>query len=313
MKKRIFVGLCLVLTLLFSACSSNMSTSSAASKSTASKSTSSATASAVSNGNNNLEWTNSGIKDGPADGPGYSVYSNVGYNKASAVVCLSQAKTNLSRKSNKKAINAYAFLGIDVYRNGTQWANCVDAGLLRSGNDGKWHACANRYMVGPDDNKWWESTVNLDETHDYKLVLDSSKKNEQITLQVIDVTDKNKVVDTKSFEFYYAKADGSTTSYYHCISMAFPPDICYDTKGNADCTEFQEVLKYNTNEGLYFKNIALKEATLYNASGSHSWTQECTKDRFMWPTKANTVTYPCVTLQSVKKDYEEVVNINLNH
>ncbi len=313
MKKRISVIYFIVLTLLFSGCSSNISTSSASSKSAAPKSTSSTTASVMTTANNNLTWTNSGIKDGPSDGPGYSVYSNVGYNKASAIVCLSEAKTNLSRKSDKKAINAYAFLGIDVYRDGKQWANCVDAGLLRSGNDGKWHACANRYMVDPDDNKWWESTVNLDETHDYKLVLDSSKKDEQITLQVIDVTDNNKIVDTKSFEFYYSKADGSTTSYYHCISMAFPPDICCDTEGNADSTDYEEVLKYNTNEDLYFKNATLKEAILYNASGSHSWVQSCTKDRFMWPNKPTSITYNCVNLTSVKQDYEEVVDINLNH
>lgn len=312
MKKWISILSCFVSILLISACSNTTASSSVSSKGTVSESASSAAVS-TANGNNNLTWMNSGIKDGPSDGPGYSVYSNVGYNKASAIVCLSQAKTNLSRKSNKKAINAYAFLGIDAYRNGTEWANCVDAGLLRSGNDGKWHACANRYMVSPDDNKWWESTVNLDETHDYKLVLDSSKKNEQITLQVIDVTDKNKVVETKSFEFYYAKADGSTTSYYHCISMAFPPEICYDTKGNSDSTDYEEVLKYNTNEGLYFKNATLKDATLYKASGSHSWVESCTKDRFMWPAKVNTITYPCVTLKSVKKDCEEVVDLNLNH
>lgn len=317
MKRLLALTLCLIFTFLFTACSGQPSVSSTVSKASASKSTASAESkteiAAAKDGANNLTWMNSGIKAGPEDGPGYSVYSNVGYNKASATVCLSQAKTNLSRKSDKKDINAYAFLGIDVYRGGKEWTNCVDAGLLRSGNNGKWHACANRYMVSPDDNKWWESTVNLNEAHDYKLVLDSSKKDEQITLQIFDVTDHNKLVDSKTFEFYYSKKDGSTTSYYHCISMAFPPEICFDTKGNSNCTEYQEVLKYNTNQGLYFKNAALKNATLYDASGSHSWTQECTKDRFMWPTKLNTVNYACTTLQTVKKDYEEIINIDLNH
>lgn len=307
MKKRIPVVFCLIFTLLCTACSGH--TSSSAPKSQTSKSSPS---SAVQEPNSNLNWTNSGIKDGPSDGPGYSVYSNVGYNKASAVICLSQAKTNLSRKSDHKAINAYAFLGVDVYRSGTQWTNCMDAGLTRSGNDGKWHACSNRYMVDPDDNKWWESNVSLKETHDYKLVLDASKKDEEVTLQVIDVTDHNKQVDSKTFQLYYAKANGSTVSFYDCISMAFPPEICKDTKGK-DSQDYQEVLKYNTNQGLYFKNAVLKDATLYNASGSHVWNPPCTKDRFLWPTKTNSISYPCITLSSVKKDFEEVVNIDLNH
>lgn len=309
MKKRTASVLCLVFALFFSACSGQTVSSQAASSAPAPKSSSAA----VPDGPvGNLTWTNSGIKDGPADGPGYSVYSNVGYNKASAVVCLSTAKTNLSRKSDGKAINAYAFLGVDVYRGGAQWTNCMDAGLLRSGNDGKWHACSNRYMVDPDDSKWWESTVSLDETHDYRLVLDSSKKDEEVTLQVIDVTDKDKTVDSKTFQLYYTKADGSTTSYYDCISMAFPPDICRDTKGAAS-DNYEEVLKYNTNQGLYFKNAVLKNATLYSSSGSRPWNAECTKDRFLWPTKETSVDYPCITLQSVKKDYEETVNIDLNH
>jgi hypothetical protein len=309
LKKHTAAALCMTLALFFSACSTQTNTTQAASETPASAAASSAIPAGPAT---NLTWKNSGIKAGPSDGPGYSVYSNVGFNKASAVVCLSQAKTNLSRKSDGKAINAYAFLGIDVYRNGTQWTNCMDAGLLRSGNDGKWHACSNRYMVDPDDNKWWESDVSLDETHDYKLVLDSSQKNEEVTLQVIDVTDGNKTVDSKTFQLYYTKADGSTTSYYSCISMAFPPDICKDTKG-MDSDDYEEVLKYNTNEGLYFRNAILKDATLYNASGSMAWSASCTKDRFLWPTKSNTIEYPCITLTETKQDYEEIVNIDLNH
>ncbi|MVB10037.1 hypothetical protein CAFE_07080 [Caprobacter fermentans] len=310
MKKLGLASICLAFLLFCTACSGKAGVVSPAENGSQPGTSSSSSAAEVPQ--DNLHWTNSGIKDGPEDGPGYSVYSKVGYRKASAVFCLSRAKTNLDRKSDGKFINAYAFLGIDVYRGGTQWTNCVDAGLLRSGNGGKWHACANRYLADPDESKWWESSVNLDETHDYRLVLDSSQKDEQITLRVFDVTAGDKMVDSKTLGLYYSKADGSTTSYYDCVSMAFPPDICMDPAGRAS-TDYAEVLKYNTGEGLYFKNAVLKDAALYDASGSHPWTADRTKDRFLWPTKATGIQYPCITLQSVRKDYEETVNIDLNH
>lgn len=286
MKKSIAVFTCFVFLFLFTACSAK--------------------------GVTNLDWKNSGEKAGPSDGPGYTVYSKTGYNKASEIVHLSKIQSNLSRKDNNKGINAYVFLGIDVYRNGTQWQNCVDAGIVRSGNDGKWHACMNRYMADPDESTWWESTVSLDASHDYKLELDSSKKDEEITLSVIDVTDGNKTVETKTVGFYFTKADGSNTSFYQCVSMAFPPDIRYDTKGNADSSDYEEVLLYNTDQNIYFKNVKVTDLTLYNAAGSYSWTEERTKDRFMWPNQETKIKYPCVSVGSVKKDFEEVVSLNLN-
>jgi uncharacterized lipoprotein NlpE involved in copper resistance len=260
----------------------------------------------------NLTWENSGNKVGDNDGPSYVVYSKKGYNKASVDVAVSKIKTNLVRKSDKKSLNAYAFLGIDVYSKNDQWQNCADAGLVCTGNNGKWHAFANRYMAAPEDNTWWESSINLDAGHDYQIILDSSQNKEQFILTIIDVTDGNKQIESKTFDLYYAKADGSNTAYYQNYAMDFPEDVRKDINQD-DTVDWEKITQYNTNEDLYTKNIRISNAKLSNASGSVLWTEDLTQERFMWPDKNNKITYPCTTVDAEKRDYESIINLNMNH
>ncbi len=261
----------------------------------------------------NLTWINNSTKVGDNDGPAYVVYSNIGYNKASEVVAISKIKTNFIRKSDKKTVNAYLFLGIDVYDSNTnEWKNCADAGLGFIGSTGKFHAFVNRFIVDSDEISWWESPTELDTTHDYQIILDSSKKDGQMILSIVDVTDENKTVDFKEFSLHGLKTDGSNTAYYQDYAIDFPDDVCKDTNNN-ESKDWDQVTLYNTDQGLYMKNIQVTDAFLYNDSGSFLWTEEYTEDRFMWPYKTRTVDYVCTTVNATKKDYETTIDLNMNH
>lgn len=310
-KKRmlIFGTVCM---LLLSACSNTAATGNSSAKSVSSASTSSKSA-PVSHISTNLTWANNGNKVGDNDGPAYVVYSKQGYNKASQVIAVSKMKVNLVRKSDKKTLNGYAFIGMDIYNSkSNQWTNCIDAGLGFIGSTGKCHACINRYTAPPDEPSWWESTVELDTTHDYKLLLDASQKDEQVTLSVFDVTDGNKKVDSKQFSLYYAKADGSNIAVYQDYAMDYPEDVRKDTK-NQESDDWEQITMYNTDQGMYMKNIQATDLRLYNASGSYPWTEDRTADRFMWPDKTSTIKYVTTTVTQTKKDYETTIDLNMNH
>jgi len=261
----------------------------------------------------NLTWTNTSTKVGDNDGPAYVAYSNIGYNKASEVVAVSKIKSNLVRKSDKKTVNAYLFLGIDIYDSDTKkWKNCADAGLGYIGSTGGFHAFVNRFIVDENEISWWESPVELDSTHDFKIILDTSKKDEQLVLTIVDVTDGNKTVDSKEFSLKYTKTDGSNTAYYQDYAIDFPDDVCKDTNNN-DSKDWDQVVLYNTNQDLYMRNIQITDVYLYNASGSYLWTEEYTEDRFLWPYKTRAVDYVCTTVNVTKKDYETTIDLDMNH
>lgn len=260
----------------------------------------------------NLTWINTSTKVGDNDGPAYVVYSNIGYNKAFEVIAISKIQKNFIRRSDKKTVNAYLFLGIDVYDSETkEWKNCADAGLGYIGATGGFHAFVNRFIVEDGDISWWESPVELNPEHDFKIVLDTSKKDGALFLSIIDITDGNKTVDTKEFSMSYVKADGSNTAYYQDYAIDFPDDVCKDTNGN-DSKEWDQVVFYNTDEDLYMKNIQVSDAYLYNPSGSYLWTEEYTEDRFLWPYKTRTVDYICTTVNAVHSDYETVIDLDMN-
>jgi hypothetical protein len=263
----------------------------------------------------NLTWVNEGDLTGDTNGPCYSLYSKIGYGKASAVIKLSDVKVNLVRISDKKAASGFIFLGVNVYDKNKQWKTCVDAGIGKSG-DGKWHAIMNRYQPSPgawyDDASWWESSINLNDTHDYQIEVDTSKKDEQFTLNIYDRTDGNKLVDSKTSEVWFSKKDGSNVAIYQESSIGFGDDICKDTNGN-DTDDYNKVVMYNTNQNLYLKNVNFEDVILYNSKGSLKWEEKYTRTRWMWPAKVDKMSYAVVQVRSEKKDYERIVDINLNN
>lgn len=263
-------------------------------------------------GNNitSLTWTNSGDSMGDWDGPAYVVYSKTGYNKASFDIALSKIKINMVRKSDKKWANTYLFLGANLY-NKNSWVNCVDAGLCFSGGGGGWHLFYNRYTFF-EGQKWWESSVELNPEHDYRLVLDTSQKDEEGTLSIFDLSDGEKLADSVTFELLYSKADGSTTAFYQDYSIDFPDDVKMDTSGNPSYDDWEEITLYNTNENVYVKNIKISNCKLFNSSGENLWKSEFTKDRYMWPNTLTKIKYPCVKISNSKQDYQMTLDIDMN-
>lgn len=260
----------------------------------------------------NLTWVNNSTKVGDNDGPAYVVYSNQGYNKASVDIQISAVEKNFVRRSDKKSVNAYLFLGIDIYDSETgEWQNCADAGLGYIGGAGTFHAFVNRFKVEEGGISWWESPVELDQTHDYKIILDTSVQPDQLLLTIVDLTAGGKTVDSKQFPMKGTKPDGSNTAYYQDYAIDFPDDVCKDTAGR-DSKDWDEVIKYNTDEDLYMKKIHISNATLYHPSGSDCWKNEYTEDRFLFPYKTINVDYVCTTVNTINEDCETVIDLDMN-
>jgi hypothetical protein len=261
----------------------------------------------------NLNWTNP-EREGDADGPAWVVYSNKGYNAAAANLKLSELRANLVRKSDGIAVASYLFLGVNVYDQKGYWINCADAGLCLVGN-GKWHAFINRWEPSEHawyfDSGWWESTINLDKTHNYQLVLQTANEEQKMTLKIIDITANWSIVDTKTVDLKYSQKDGNNTSYYRDLAIDFPPEVCKDKMGKST-DDWDKVVEYNTNENLYVKNIHFYEAYLYNMQGRYQWQDSYTNYRFLWPDNINKVSYACTTVTPINRDYEDRVDLNLN-
>ena len=300
-KKALLILLFMMLSLSFlTECSKDSQT-----KSTNQDKTSEETEDATSL--SNLDWINTKM-NGDADGPAYVLYSKTGYNQATVNIALKDVKSNLVRKSDGKEVASYLFLGVDVYHN-KEWVNCADAGIGKTGY-GEWHAFVNRYLSYTDET-WWESSINLNSKHDYQILLKTSDQDEETTLNIIDITDGNKVVDSKTFDLMYSMKDGSNTRYYRDLAIDFPEEVCNDEQGEPT-SDWVEVVKYNTNEDLYVKNVHCYDVQLYNSEGSYQWTDLYEDYRFLWPDSTAELSYACTKVSSIKRDYEDVLNLDMN-
>ena len=261
----------------------------------------------------NLEFTNSGRYQGDNDGPAYVIYSKIGYNKASFEFRLSQVKLNMRRKSDQRWTNSYIFLGVDVYDEKEEFLNCIDAGFCYSGDVLNWHLFYNLLNTNQEVS-WYESPVALDETHDYRLILDCSKKDNSATITIIDITDGNRMVDTADFEVMYARKDGSNLSMYQDYAIDYPDNIRKDRTGESFTQDWEEITLYNTNEGIYLNNIIIQDAKLHSPDGEYIWTEERTNDHFMWPsTWCKKMDYACTKIQKQQMNSELILNLDLNH
>ena len=267
---------------------------------------------AVNKSKTNLGFTNSGRYQGDNDGPAYVVYSKIGYNKASFEFHMSQVKLNMRRKSDSRWTNSYIFLGVDVYDDKEEFLNCIDAGFCYSGSTQSWHLFYNLLKTNQKES-WYESSIVLDETHDYKLILDCSYKNDTATLTILDLTDGNREVDRAEFEVMYAKKDGSNLSMYQDFAIDFPEDIKKDRTGENYTEDWEEITLYNSDEGIYLNNIVIQDATLYNPEGAYVWSEGRTNDRFMWPsTQCRKIDYACTRIRKQQMNSELILDLDMN-
>lgn len=261
---------------------------------------------------NNLTMRNGEDRMGDGDGPAYCVYSNRGYNGASFDVELSQLELNLSRNDDAGHVNAYIFIGADVYHpEDNYWVNCADAGLCNMG-DG-WHLFYNLYSVADPDKTltWYESDKILPSDHDYRLTLDTSSYDGRATLIVYDLTE-DKRTDRAGFQLRHAKSDGSNTAFLADFALDYPDDLKKDRSGN-DSDDPTEITLYNTDRGIYMKNLRVSGAALLKDGESLDWTAERTQNRGIWPDADITaIDYACTSVRNAISNTEYIVDIDMN-
>ena len=256
----------------------------------------------------NLTYDNQGRKMGDDDGPAYAVYSKNGYNKASIDVMMNELRVNTVRKSDQKYLNAYIFLGVDIY-SGDNWVNCADAGLMSWGKNQGWHLFHNIYSVSGNQVKWYESRKILDPTHNYRLVMDASKSDGWATLSVIDLSDGNKEVDSIEFQTKGSKKNGSNISMLQNYALDFPQNTKYDSSGKPSGDQWDEITLYNTNQNIYMRNLKITNAKL----NDQIWTEANSKHMAMWPDKNITkINYPVVVIRSATPYRDLIIDFEMN-
>ncbi len=230
----------------------------------------------------NLNYQNTG-KMGDDDGPAYAIYSKQGYNIASIDVMISEIKLNNIRKSDGKFVNAYIFLGMDIFNEDGYWVNCLDTGFCYSGKDGGWHLFYHLYTTEDESTPtWYESKVILNPNNDYRLTLDSSEEDGRARVTIYDITE-DKLVDSKELEAAYSLADGSNTAYLQNYALDYPGDVKYDTEGNKSENDWVEITLYNTDEDLYMNYLTVKNVKIGKNDSILPWTEEHTNNRSTWP------------------------------
>ena len=261
----------------------------------------------------NLDYSNGNGKMGDADGPAYAVYSKVGFNKASMDVKISDIKINNIRQSDGKFVNAYIFLGCDVY-NGTWWSNCFDAGFCYAGTKPAGHLFYNIYEPAESGQKsWYESSVKLNPKHDYRLILDTSEENTKATVIIYDLTDALEA-DRVSFYVKGMKADGSNTAYLMDFALDYPPNTKLDTSGKPS-EDWVEITLYNTDEDLYMQNVLVDNVKIYKGENEYVWDETHTNNRSLWPDNSYTeFDYACTKVITLGDtyDYEFRVDLDMN-
>ncbi len=259
----------------------------------------------------NLDYNNGGGKMGDSDGPAYCVYSKVGYNKASMDIKISELNINTIRRSDGKFVNAYIFLGCDVY-NGSWWSNCFDTGFCYSGTNPSWHLFYNIYEpAASDQGRWYESSVKLDPAHDYRLTLDTSEENQKATVIIYDLT-ADKEADRVSFYVKGMKADGTNTAYLMDFALDYPANVKKDTSGNPS-DDFVEITLYNTDEDLYLQNVLVENVKIYKNGEEFVWDETRTNNRALWPDMTETsFDYACVKVITIEDTYDYAFRVDLD-
>ena len=261
----------------------------------------------------NLEYRNTG-KMGDNDGPAYCVYSKIGYKKATMDVLISQMQINTVRK-DRKFVNAYIFLGCDVYLG--NWVNCFDAGLCWSGRNPAWHLFYNIYEPGTESQRgWFESNVKLKSDHDYRLILDTSEEDGKATITLYDLTD-DREADSTSFYVKHLLSSGANTAYLMDLALDYPDDVRKDPDGKKT-DDWQKITMYNSDEGLYMRNILVENASVLPKDGTDMipWDASVTNNRSLWPDSSmTTVDYPCTKLIVLPDAYDVSyrIDLDMNH
>ncbi|MBO4366639.1 MAG: hypothetical protein J5843_03170 [Clostridia bacterium] len=260
----------------------------------------------------NLTFTNRDDNSmGDMYAPGYCVYSKTGYNKGEFCFELSQVDA-ANRGSKKGHVTCYVFLGIGVNNDAGYWMNCCDAGFAYDGDNSGWHLF---WATATDENGkrgWNADSKALNPKHDYKLVLDSSKKNGKATVTAIDLYD-NSVADSLEFDLWGSKADGSNTYYLTDIAIDWADaETLVDTKGNPTTEDnWVEITLANMGQGIHLKNVRLYGIALYAGGKKQTWKKDMTDHRGIWSDAQDPITVETTVVHHIKADSEYIVDLDL--
>ena len=257
----------------------------------------------------NLDYTNPGYM-GDNDGPAYCVYSKKGYNKAEFIFELSQLDVN-NLGSNGARVNAFVFLGIDVYNDQGNWMNCCDSGFYYTGVNGGWQLFTAIYDDGAGEYSWYSCGPTIDPTYDYKLVLDSSYQDGKAKLTIINMYD-GAAVSEHEFDLYGAKASGQNTSYLTNIAFDWAGESTWvDSDGNAT-DDWKKVMRNCIGSGIRMKNVRIYGCALYKDGERLDWTSDLTDRRCITPDRSYTgFDEQITTVRSASNDTEYIVDLDL--
>lgn len=232
----------------------------------------------------NLTYDNAGQKMGDCDGPAFCVYSHKGYSRASMDVLLSRLRLCTRRRSDGLPLTAYIFLGVDSFDDRDVFVNCFDAGLAYDNDRCRWVLFYNVLRTVPPHEKWYTSAVCLEDTHDYRLVLDTSGEDGFAELAAYDLSLGGQKADSVRFYTKDTRRDGSNTVYYQNYAMDFPDYIKYTPDGRPSEDDWPQITLYNMDEGAYMKDLCICGCTL----DGQPWTAEMTRNRSVWPDRTMT-------------------------
>ena len=227
-----------------------------------------------------LDYVNNG-KMGDTDGPAFAVYSKVGFNGASVDINLTDSEIN-TLLSDGRFVNAYCFLGLDVYE-GNYWVNCADIGLCWSGENGGWHVFYNVYdTIDQNQAKWYESRKILPKNGNYRLTL-TITENDSVSFTVESLNGSFK--DSVTVGVKGAKKDGSNTSMLLNLALDYPENTKLDSNGSPS-NDWTKITLANSDKGLYFKNLHAYNLSLFKNGERIDWTDELNSSIGIWPDKA---------------------------
>ncbi len=238
-----------------------------------------------------------GTRMGDNDGPAYCVYGKKGYNSAS--FCFDLSETDfVGVGSNGTKVNGYMFLGVDVYSDNGYWINCCDAGFVYEYNTSGWRLFYATASTEQYDGQWFSGTRVLDQTHNYRLTLDTSLEDGKATLVAYDLVD-DCVADTLTFTLGGSKKDGSNTAYLMnaAIDWVDRPE-----------SDFIGETNKNLGSGIHLNDVRIYDCLVYKDGNSLPFV---TDHRAVWPDNSMNVKSSVAKVHHVIGDSEFIIDIDL--
>lgn len=238
-----------------------------------------------------------GTRMGDNDGPAYCVYGKAGYNSAS--FCFDLSTTDfVGTGSNGTKVNGYMFLGVDVYSDEEYWINCCDAGFVYAYDTQGWRLFYATAETDRFEGQWFSGTRVLDQTHNYRLTLDTSLEDGMATLTAYDLVE-DCIADTLTFALGGSKKDGSNTAYLMNAAIDWVDRPASDFIGETN---------KNLGFGIHLNDVRIYDCKAYKDGDASDFV---TDHRAIWPDASMNVKTSVVKVHHAVNDTEFIIDIDL--